>query len=117
MKTYHDRNHEKTSRKSQLLKLDSQYSTDTQKVRAGSGAKQLEFSGPNTYQVERVDGGKYRRNRVHLIRPTKVVRTPRDISPIVLTRTPEQLLTPAVPTTVPQTLTTGTEAEERTLFA
>ena len=95
------------------MKLDSQYSTDTQKVRAGSGAKQLEFSGPNTYQVERDDGGKYRRNRVHLMRPTKVVRTPRDI----LTRTPKQLLTPAVPTTVPQTLTTGTEAEERTLFA
>ena len=66
--------------------------------------------------MERVDGGKYRRNRVHL-RPTKVVRTLRDISPIVLTRTPEQPLTPAVPTTVPQTLTTGTVAEESTLFA
>ena len=86
--------------------MDSQYSTDTQKVRAGSGAKQLEFSGPNTYQVEHVDGGKYRRNRVHL-RPPKVVRTPRDISPIVLTRTLEQPLIPAVPATVPQTLTTA----------
>ena len=39
--------------------------------------------GPYTYQEEGADDGKYRRNRVHL-RPTKVVRTPRDVSSIVL---------------------------------
>ena len=66
--------------------------------------------GPNTYQVEGANGGKYRRNRV-LLRPTKVVRTPRDVSPIVLSRTPDQVLTSAVPT-VPQTPTTGAEAKE-----
>ena len=66
--------------------------------------------GPNTYQVEGANGGKYRRNRVHL-RPTKVVRTPRDVSPIVLSRTPDQVLTSVVPT-VPQTPTTGAEAKE-----
>ena len=37
------------------------------------------------------------------LRPTKLVRTPRDVSPIVLTS--------AVPT-VPQTPTTGAEAKE-----
>ena len=66
--------------------------------------------GPNTYQVEGVNGGKYRRNRVHL-RPTKVVRTIRDMYPIVLSRTPDQVLTSAV-AAVPQTPTTGAEAKE-----
>ena len=45
------------------------------------------------------------------LRPTKVVRTPRDVSPIVLSRTPDQVLTSAVPT-VPKTPTTGAEAKE-----
>ena len=45
---------------------------------------------------------------VHL-RPTKEVRPPRDVSPNVLSRTPDQVLTSAVPT-VPQTPTTGAES-------
>ena len=51
-----------------------------------------------------------KKNPVHL-RPSKVVRTLRDKFPIVLSRTPDQALTSAVPT-VPQTPTTGAEAKE-----
>ena len=60
--------------------------------------------------MEGANGGKYRGNRVHL-RPSKVVRTPHDVPPIVLSHTPDQVLTSAVPT-VPQTPTTGAEAKE-----
>ena len=45
------------------------------------------------------------------LRPSKVVRTPHDVPPIVLSHTPDQVLTSAVPT-VPQTPTTGAEAKE-----
>ena len=60
--------------------------------------------------MEGANGGKYRRSRVHL-RPTKVVRTPRDVSPLVMSRTPDLVLTSTVPT-VPQTPTTRAEAKE-----
>ena len=106
IKTYHDRK----SRKLLVIEIGQlvfYQHTEGQNWKWGKVTGSL---GPNTYQVEGANGGKYRRNRVHL-RPTKVVRTPLDVSPIVLSRTPDQVLTSAVPA-VPQTPTTGAEAKE-----
>ena len=106
MKTCHDR---KSSKLSVIEIGQSVFHRHTEGQNWKWG-KVTESLGPYTYQVEGADSGKYRRNRVHL-RPTKVVRTPRHMSPIVLSRTPDQALTSGVPT-VPQTPTTGAEAKE-----
>ena len=106
VKTYHDRK----SRKLSVIEIGQSRFYQQTEGQNWKWGKVTGILGPNTYQVEGADGGKYRRNRVHL-RPTKVVRTPRDVSPIVLSRTPDQVLTSAVPT-VPQTPTTGADAKE-----
>ena len=106
VKTYHDRK----SRKLSVIEIGQSVFYQHTEGQNWKWGKVTGILGPNTYQVEGANGGKYRRNRVHL-RPTKVVRTPRDVSPIVLSRTPDQVLTSAVPA-VPQTPTTGAEAKE-----
>ena len=106
VKTYHDRK----SRKLSVIEIGQSRFYQQTEGQNWKWGKVTGILGPNTYQVEGADGGKYRRNRVHL-RPTKVVRTPRHMSHIVLSRTPEQALTSGVPT-VPQTPTTGAEAKE-----
>ena len=111
VKTYHDRK----SRKLSVIEIGQSVFYRHTEGQNWKWGKVTGILGPNTYQVEGADGGKYRRNRVHL-RPTKVVRTPRGVSPIVLSRTPDQLLTSAVPA-VPQTATTGAEAKESHLHS
>lgn len=106
MKTYHDRK----SRKLSVIEIGQSVFYQHTEGQNWKWGKVTGILGPNTYQVEGVIGGKYRRNRLHL-RPTKIVRTPRDVSPIVLSRTPDQVLISAVPT-APQTSTTGAEAKE-----
>ena len=106
VKTYHDRK----SRKLSVIEIGQSRFYQQTEGQNWKWSKVTGILGPNTYQVEGADGGKYRRNRVYL-RPTKVVRTPRDVSPIVLSRTPDQVLTSAVPT-VSQTPTTGADAKE-----
>ena len=105
VKTYHDRK----SRKLSVIEIGHSVFHRHIEGQNWKWGKVTGILGPNTYKVEGANGGKYKRNRVHL-RPTKVVRTPRDVSPIVLSRTPDQVLTSAVPT-VPQTPTTGAEAK------
>ena len=106
VKTYHDRK----SRKLSVIEIGQSVFYQQTEGQNWKWGKVTGILAPNTYQVEGANGGKYRRNRVHL-RPTKVVRTPRDVSPIVLSRTPDQVLTSAVPS-VPKTPTTGAEAKE-----
>ena len=106
MKTYHDRKSSKLS----VIEIGQSVFHRHTEGQTWKWGKVTESLGPYTYQVEGADSGKYGRNRVHL-RPTKVVRTPRHMSPIVLSRTPDQALTSDVPT-VPQTPTTGAEAKE-----
>ena len=106
MKTYHDRKSSKLS----VIEIGQSVFPRHTEGQNWKWDKVTESLGPYTYQVEGANSGKYRRNRVHL-RPTKVVRTPRHMSPIVLSRTPDQALTSGVPT-VPQTPTTGAEAKE-----
>ena len=106
VKTYHNRK----SRKLSVIEIGQSVFYQHTEGQNWKWGKVTGILAPNTYEVEGANGGKYRRSRVHL-RPTKVVRTPRDVSPIVLSRTPDQVLTSAVPT-VPKTPTTGAEAKE-----
>ena len=106
VKTYHDRKSPKLS----VIEIGQSVFYQHTEGQNWKWGKVTGILAPNTYEVEGANGGKYRRNRVHL-RPTKVVRTPRDVSPIVLSRTPDQVLTSAVPS-VPKTPTTGAEAKE-----
>ena len=103
VKTYQDRE----SRKTFIIEIGQSVFYQHTEGQNRKWGKVAGILGPNTYQVEAANGSMYRRNRVHL-RPTKVVRTPRDVSPIVLSRTPDQVLT----SIVPQTPTTGAEAKE-----
>ena len=69
LETYHDRK----SRKLSVIEIGQSVfyrHTEGQNWKWGRVTGSL---GPNTYQVEGADSGKYRRNRVHLT-PTKVVK-------------------------------------------
>ena len=79
VKTYHDRK----SRKLSVIEIGQSVFYRHTEGQNWKWGKVTGILGPYTYQEEGADDGKYRRNRVHL-RPTKVVRTPRDVSSIVL---------------------------------
>ena len=53
--------------------------------------KVTEILGPNIYLVDGPDGGTYRRNRVHM-RPTRITPKVRDMSSIIVPRTPDETL-------------------------
>jgi len=95
------RSHNRKSR--QLSELDvGQYvffqHTEGQNWKLG---EVTEILGPNTYQVGGVNGGTYRRNRLHM-RPTKITPRVRDTFPIVASHIPEVAPLTA-PSQVPQT--------------
>ena len=68
VKTYHDRK----SRKLSVIEIGQSVFYRHTEGQNWKWGKVTGILGPNTYQVEGANGGKYRRNRVHL-RPTKVV--------------------------------------------
>ena len=69
--------------------------------------KVTQILGPDTYQVERPNGGTYRRNRVHM-RVTKITSKILDKSPTVTSRAHD--VTPATPPSqAPQTHSSPTD--------
>ena len=86
VKTYHDRK----SRKLSVIEIGQSVFYQHTEGQNWKWGKVTGILAPNTYEVEGANG---------------------DVSPIVLSRTPDQVLTSAVPT-VPKTPTTGAEAKE-----
>ena len=92
------KHHDRRSRKLSELDVGQRVFFQHVEGKTWKFGKVTAILGPNTYQVESLDGDKYRRNRVHM-RPTKVVRNARDKSPIVMYRTtPDQQSTSPLPT-------------------
>ena len=92
------KHHDRRSRKLSELDVGQRVFFQHMEGKTWKFGKVTAILGPNTYQVESLDGDKYRRNRVHM-RPTKVVRNARDKSPIVMYRTTlDQQSTSPLPT-------------------
>ena len=86
VKTYHNRK----SRKLSVIEIGQSVFYQHTEGQNWKWGKVTGILAPNTYEVEGANG---------------------DVSPIVLSRTPDQVLTSAVPS-VPKTPTTGAEAKE-----